>query len=334
MTMLRQDADENDAPGHVVTLTARDEIDGPAYGEACRLLWRAFRRRWGRVEFCGFVEWTTGTAPRSGGLRRLHSHWLVKGLTLGAGDYVTAATSNTPCTCGQAGRCVECWTAAHWRSLTGAWIVQARELRTVGGIVGYLALHHEKMGQAPPAGWTGRRLRPSRGYFAQDGRVRRERARAWLVEHQWAREGLDEGGMLARSLRGSPRLVGALAEWEKDARAASAAPGWHGGSLPARRALEARLASPDAPINADPLDALIEDEEHWRWRVAYRAQAQRRKLPPHPSNPGRTGRLEEVVEPGGPSARPSRPGDWGVPLAGSPGAGRGNERAPRLARAP
>lgn len=290
MTMLRQDAEEHSAPGHVVTLTSRDEIDADAYREACRLFWRAFRRRWGAVEFCGFVEWTTGRGPRSGGIRRLHSHWLVKSLTLGAGDYVTRATTNLPCTCGDASRCVECWTAAHWRSLTGAWIVQARELRSVGGVVGYLALHHEKMEQAPPAGWTGRRLRPSKGYFAQPGLVRLQRARAWLVEHSWQREGLDEGAMLARAQRGAPRLVGALAEWEKEAREVTSTPGRSFDSLPERVALEERLRDPDAPINWDPLDKLIGDED-WQRRIALQRARFDSDLDPRPVARGAGDRL-------------------------------------------
>lgn len=242
--MLRQDAEEHSAPAHVLTLTNRTpDMTAGAYRQACSMFWRAFRKRWGHVEYCGFVEWTTGEGPRSGGRRRLHSHWLVKGLAMGVGDRVTASEGREPCTCGDSLVCVECWTAAEWRKLTGAWIVQARELRSVGGVVGYLALHHEKMEQAPPPGWTGRRLRPSRGYFARPGAERRERARSWLSERRQRSGGLETGGLLARALRGSPRLVWGRTEAEKRHAALieDAPPPGHFGSIAARQAGDVRL---------------------------------------------------------------------------------------------
>lgn len=311
--MLRQDAEENSAPGHVVTLTSRDaDVTAPRYRDACAVFWRAFRRRWGRVEFCGFIEWTTGRGTRSGGARRLHSHWLVKSLTLGAGEVVTRASGKAPCDCADASSCVECWAAAEWSKLTGAWIVQARELRSVGGVVGYLALHHEKMEQRPPDGWTGRRLRASKGYFGLDGRTRRQRARAWLIEHAWDREGLDDGAKLARSRRPAPRLVGAISEaqkasvgvpgqtlpqgpqdgsygdmarWLDEVRREAlrpvgsllGAPGRSFASLPARVALEEQLGRPDAPIRWDWETRTVADAEYHRWRYAYRLRAEARE---------------------------------------------------------
>jgi hypothetical protein len=231
MTMLRQDAEENSCPGHVLTLTSKewftgtgDKLTAKAYGRACATFWQAFRRRWGRsVEYCGFIEWTTGEARRSGGKRRMHSHWLVKGLVV---DDVAE---------------VEAWVSAEWRKLTGAWVVQLAELRTVGGIVGYLALHHEKASQAPPEGWTGRRLRPSKGYFATDGKTRRERAREWL---RWYRlRELDEGAQLNAAARPAPRVVFSRSEGERTEAALSAGPSAPGyfDSLPARVALDAQL---------------------------------------------------------------------------------------------
>lgn len=222
--MLRQDAEDNSAPEHVLTLTSRDPVtSAKAYARACATFWQAFRRRWGAVEYCGFVEWTTGEGPRSGGHRRMHSHWLVKGL---AADDLAA---------------VESWVSAEWSKLTGAWVVQLAELRTVGGVVGYLALHHEKLSQAPPSGWSGRRLRPSKGYFAEDGRTRRQRAQLWLREHRWKAAGLDEGGMLGESLKPSPRLVWRRGESAKALAALASGPGRPFDSLPARAALDAQL---------------------------------------------------------------------------------------------
>ena len=239
MTMLRIDAETNSAPRYVLTLTSREAVtDSKAYQAACAVFWRAFRRRYGQCEYCGFIEWTTGKAATSGGLRRLHSHWLVKldqALDLDA---------------------VQAWVSDEWRKLTGAWVVQLAELRTVGGVVGYLALHHEKMEQAPPPGWTGRRLRPSRGYFAVSGREMRSRARLWLAEH---REGQSEYPRPFGAERAA-RVVWGTTEWEKAAEVVSAEPGRSFDSLPERVALDARLRDPDAPKNVDHLSALAQDE--------------------------------------------------------------------------
>lgn len=224
MTMLRQDAQENGAPGHVLTLTSRKPVTSAAeYRRACEFFWRAFRRRYGHVEYCGFVEWTTGEAPRSGGQRRLHSHWLVKGAE-GLHGVVE----------------VQAWASEQWRNLTGAWVVEFAELRTVGGVVGYLALHHEKISQAPPKGWTGRRLRPSAGYFARSGRERRERARLWLWEHRQRRGQSDDGGLLELWSRPAPRVVKGRQEWEKQGDGLVPAEPGHFATLPAVRAADLR----------------------------------------------------------------------------------------------
>lgn len=247
MTMLRQDAEENCAPGHVLTLTSREPVtDAGAYRDACAVFWRAFRRKWGHVEYCGFIEWTTGDGPRSGGHRRMHSHWLVKGLS------------------SEQLELVEQWVSVEWAKLTGAWIVQLAELRTVGGVVGYLALHHEKLSQAPPEGWSGRRLRPSKGYFALDGRTRRDRARLWLQDHRADVAGLDEGARLNAASSSAPRLVWGVPEAVKSENALTrgpVAPGYFD-SLPARVALDRRL------IESAKRAANESDVEYWERRFS------------------------------------------------------------------
>jgi hypothetical protein len=118
-------------------------------------------------------------------------------------------------TCGERSeRCVECWTAGEWCKLAGAWIVQVRELRSAGGVVGYLALHHRKWEQAPPPGWKGRRLRTSEGYFSVPNGVLRDRARSWLKEQATRRRLTDEGRLddlegllLAQLTQAKPRLI-------------------------------------------------------------------------------------------------------------------------------
>jgi hypothetical protein len=63
------------------------------------------------------------------------------------------------------------------------------------GAIAYLALHHNKMEQRPPRGWSGKRFRPSRGYFnrpvaelraeagvlMRDRRIERQLIEAWNV---------------------------------------------------------------------------------------------------------------------------------------------------------
>ena len=280
MTMLRQDAEENSAPGHVLTLTSRDPVtDAGAYRDACAVFWRAFRRTWGHVEYCGFIEWTTGEGPRSGGHRRMHSHWLVKGL---AADDVAA---------------VEAWVSVEWAKLTGAWVVQLAELRTVGGVVGYLALHHEKLSQAPPEGWGGRRLRPSRGYFALDGRTRRDRARLWLQDHRADRDGWDEGERITAASSPAPRLVWRVAEAVKveAALVRGPAPAGYFDSLPARRALDLQL------IESARRAAHESDVEYWERRYremiterALRSRALRRLTTRRGARPPGVGRWSDA----------------------------------------
>lgn len=262
MTLLRIDAEENGAPGHVLTLTSRDPVtDAGAYREACAVFWRAFRRTWGEsVEYCGFIEWTTGDGPRSGGFRRMHSHWLLKGLSA---DDLEA---------------VELWASQEWRKLTGAWVVQLAELRTVGGIVGYLALHHEKLSQAPPEGWSGKRFRPSKGYFGAPVAHLRQRARDWLCERRWREQGLDEGGMLSASQEPAPRVVWGRQEWELQTAAALAAmPYMPFDSLLKRRELDRRLlAGAQLRATEDELDRYARVWHESMTAAALRRRGERR----------------------------------------------------------
>lgn len=256
--MLRQDAEDNSPPNFVLTLTSvRVDWTSAEYGRACATFWQAFRRRWGHVEYCGFVEWTTGTAERSGGHRRQHVHWLLK-----VPDPETIVIEN-----------VQAWVSEEWRKLTGAWRVELAALETVGGVVGYLALHHEKWEQRPPNGWTGRRLRPSRGYFAEPGHVRRARAQLWLQQHRHGQEH-PEHGYRATVPPVSGRIVWRGRTWTEEEGVRSSrvldTPGRSFDSLPARRELERRLLDPSAPIHADHLDGLAQDYEVVKARALYR----------------------------------------------------------------
>jgi len=161
-------------PTVLVTLTTRKRIEGAAFTRATADFWRAFRATWGWVEYCGFVEWTTGTAKRAAGVRRMHTHNLVKDLS----DDVPVAD-------------VERWARGYWKRLTGAWVVEVVRLHKEGGATAYLSLHHRKRAQGPPRGWSGQRFRPSNGYFNAPIAQLRKEAALQLAEAAAVRDGRD-----------------------------------------------------------------------------------------------------------------------------------------------
>jgi len=194
--MLMLDA-RVEAPSHCITLTTHDpETTATMYRKASEAVWLRLRRRYGRVEYYGRIEFTTGRAALSGGYRRMHGHYPIKGL--GGVD------------CSEATEIVrETWRkslARHGASYE-AWWVEVAELRTAGAVLHYLSLHHAKAAQAPPAEWRGMVERPSQGYFSIPVAELRAEARAQL----WA-EGLAYSTGLSV---GDARILvdGQLAEW-------------------------------------------------------------------------------------------------------------------------
>jgi hypothetical protein len=170
-------------------------------------VWEYLRRRYGSgIEYLGIVEWTTGS--RTPG-RRPHVHHLVKGLGRSDGERAVE---------------LEHELSARWKIYTeGAWRVECRPLRTPMGAIAYLTLHHFKREQGPPAGWTGRRFRASRGYFdvpvpqlRAEARflLRDRRIEAALVEALRVPDGFDAAyldDLLAERLPASRRAYAALA---------------------------------------------------------------------------------------------------------------------------
>ncbi len=153
-----------EAPRVGLTLTTVDpQHDLDRFRRDTEKAFLLLRRRLGRdMRYCGFMEWTTGRGRRSGGHRRVHLHALVKGAEPAAAEAVEADLRDL------------------WQRRTGASRVELRELRTAAGATAYLTLHHHKREQAPPPGFTGRRLRPSRGYYARPIADLREEARDLL----------------------------------------------------------------------------------------------------------------------------------------------------------
>jgi len=87
-----------------------------------------------------------------------------------------------------------------WQARTGAHRVELAELRSSAGAAHYLTNHHSKRSQLPPAGWTGRRYRPTRGYFALPAPERRLRAKEALLHKNLARR-------VRQTLLADPELV-------------------------------------------------------------------------------------------------------------------------------
>lgn len=153
------------APEHCITLTTADPDTSPAaYRLASATLWKRLRRLYGRVEYYGHIEWTTGKAARSGGHRRMHGHYLVKFLDRPEVDVLD----------------VERIVRETWEACTGAYRVEVAKLLSPGAAIGYLSLHHRKPEQAAPAGWRGMVGRPSKGYFHRPVAELREQARQEL----------------------------------------------------------------------------------------------------------------------------------------------------------
>lgn len=154
-----------DAPGFAITLTTHDpDQDAATYRKASAAVWKRLRRHYGRVDYFGFIEFTTGRAKRSGGHRRMHGHYLVK-FRDQAPDVIEA----------------ESLVRSTWEAVTGAYIVEVAQLVSPGAAIGYLSLHHQKPQQAPPKGWRGMRSRPSKGYFAHPVWKLRAQAREELT---------------------------------------------------------------------------------------------------------------------------------------------------------
>lgn len=206
--VLTNDANEGTPPTVVLTLTTVDPATTLAtFRRGTKDVFRRLRRRFGAVEFFSLIEFTTGQGPRSGGRRRMHAHILVKGLPDDALVLVDQLVRET------------------WQGVTGAYVIEVTALRSVGGIVGYLALHHGKIEQMPPEGWEGQRVRWSRGYLggltvaAARGRARRELASErtmWSVEQQADVDGLpDEWVDQEYERRMRRRTASSEGEWRR-----------------------------------------------------------------------------------------------------------------------
>jgi hypothetical protein len=164
--VVGMDALWGDQPQIGMTLTThRPDFDMDRFRQAVAQVFRWLRSEIGRdgIEYLGLIEWSSGKGGKG---RMPHMHTLLKGVQASdLGDVVDDPRGK--------GRRYELELALRekWREWTGgAWVVDARPLRSAGGAVAYMVGHHHKTEQAPPAGVKGtKRMRPSRGYF--DGRL-------------------------------------------------------------------------------------------------------------------------------------------------------------------
>jgi hypothetical protein len=133
-----------------------------AAAEAFRVL---RRQPWAReARYLGQIEHTTGEGTRAGGARRIHQHGLLKDVARERAADVGEVLKRP------------------WLRMTGAHRVEAHELHRPAGAIAYLVNHHQKSAQTPPRGWSGKRLRPSKGYYERPILEMREEARGRLAD--------------------------------------------------------------------------------------------------------------------------------------------------------
>lgn len=151
---------------HVVsTFTTRDPIGPARLREATAQILRLVRAELDDVRYCHFLEFTTGKSSSSGGRRRPHLHTLWKGVD----------RDDAPVIAGCAGHVLE--------RVSGSWRHDVEEIRSPAGATMYVARHHLKESQAPPASWAGtRRVRASRGYWSRPAAELRTSATAIVRE--------------------------------------------------------------------------------------------------------------------------------------------------------
>jgi hypothetical protein len=170
LEMLVQDAMQGDAPtALLVTNTRTATLDMDAFREARRQLVRACRHRWPAFQYAYQVEYTTGYGPRSGGQRRPHWNWLVKGVPDDQVDELRELVRVAWCKHADAEPRQQ----------------YAEALRSPVAALKYVVKHFSKTDQRPPEGFRGQRFNASRGYF---GAITVTTARARAREIQ-ARKG-------------------------------------------------------------------------------------------------------------------------------------------------
>lgn len=148
--MLGLDALEGNAPEVLIVLGTRTAtVDMAGFYLGLEKVKRALRRRWPDAEYASLLEFTTGYADRSGGLRRPHWNLLWKGIPGADAAQAGAIAARIWC------QHVDAEEHAQ----------HASAVRDGVALMKYLANHFMKESQQPPADFTGQRFNCSRGYF-------------------------------------------------------------------------------------------------------------------------------------------------------------------------
>lgn len=157
--MLALDALMGEAPTvYVVVTTADATIDTGRFKRSHAKLVKAWRHRCPGLEYGRTVEYTSGRAGTSGGKRRPHWNYFLKGVTEADVPALREVVDAV-------------WCGREKASPKAQYVGSIAEC---GGLMRYLTLHFLKESQRPPAGWSGHRLSLSRGYLAQSTSVMRE----------------------------------------------------------------------------------------------------------------------------------------------------------------
>jgi hypothetical protein len=140
-------------PTVAITTTTRDWLDDARLREGTAQYVRKVRREVApSFQYAWLREWTTGHGLHSGGVRRTHKHFLGKGVSEEDCDPLVICARDV------------------WGRIAGATQHHAQPVWDAGGVARYVAglvEHHLKEGQAPPAGWKGRRFGTSKGYYSR-----------------------------------------------------------------------------------------------------------------------------------------------------------------------
>jgi hypothetical protein len=148
--MLVLDALEGDAPQLVAILTTRTAtLDMTAFARGREYVVEAVRERWPGAQYVYELEYTTGYGRHSGGARRPHWNWFWKGIP--KRDWTAASFYM-----------IRAWCKHVDAEPEGQYVAP---IRNEVGLTKYITEHFAKASQRPPAGFTGQRFCPSRGYF-------------------------------------------------------------------------------------------------------------------------------------------------------------------------
>lgn len=177
--LLALDAMHGSAPSTYIVLTQPSaDRDARSYYESRNQLQRTLKRVLPGFQAAWLLEFTTGRAERSGGLRRPHWNALMKGVHT---DEQLAIVREA----------VErIWCRRQGASVDAQYVAPVQEM---GGLTRYLALHFLKEEQAPPNGWRGHRFRTTRGYLWLPTPQARKMARESLVNKRELWRALNSG---------------------------------------------------------------------------------------------------------------------------------------------